>query len=74
MALVRAGMDLALVQQWLGHAQLETTLIYARADTEMERRELAKAISDDSPLKPFLNSDRYKVGDEEMLKRLVGLR
>lgn len=74
MALVRAGMDLTLVQQWLGHAQLETTLIYARADTEMERRELAKAISDDSPLRPFLNSDRYKVGDEEMLKRLVGLR
>lgn len=74
MALVRAGMDLTLVQQWLGHAQLETTLIYARADTEMERRELAKAIPDDSPLRPFLNSDRYKVGDEEMLKRLVGLR
>ena len=29
---------LALVSQWLCHANLETTLIYAHADTEMKRR------------------------------------
>lgn len=74
MALVRAGMELTLVQQWLGHAQLETTLVYARADTEMERKELAKAFPEESPLRPFLNPERYKVDDEETLKRLVGLR
>lgn len=74
MSLVRAGMDLALVQQWLGHSQLETTLVYARADTETERKALAKATPEESPLKPFLNPERYKVDDEEMLKRLVGLR
>ena len=74
MALVRAGMELTLVQQWLGHAQLETTQVYARADTEMERKELAKSVPESSPLKPFLNPERFKVDDEEMLKRLAGLK
>ena len=74
MALVRAGVEFALIQQWLGHAQLETTLVYARADTEMERRELEKSVPEDSPLKPFLNAERYTIDDDELLKRLVGLK
>ena len=74
MALLRAGVELTLIQQWLGHAQLETTLVYARADTEMERRELEKSVPEDSPLKPFLNAERYTVDDDELLKRLVGLK
>lgn len=74
MALLRAGVELTLIQQWLGHAQLETTLVYARADTEMERRELEKSVPEDSPLRPFLNADRYAIDDDELLKRLVGLK
>lgn len=66
--------EFALIQQWLGHAQLETTLVYARADTEMERRELERPVPEDSPLKPFLNAERYTVDDDELLKRLVGLK
>lgn len=27
------SMDLSLISQWLGHTRIETTLIYARADT-----------------------------------------
>lgn len=34
--LYRAGMPLALLSEWLGHAQLETTQVYAYADTEMK--------------------------------------
>lgn len=66
-------MDLSLVSQWLGHANLETTLIYAHADTELKRQAMEKAVPEDSPLRKHLNSKRYKVSDEEMLKRLVWL-
>jgi len=38
MHLYQRGMDLTLVSQWLGHANLSTTLIYAHADTEHKRR------------------------------------
>lgn len=37
MHLYQAGMSLPLVSEWLGHSQLETSLIYAYADTEMKR-------------------------------------
>lgn len=73
MLLYQNGMDLTLVSQWLGHSNLETTLIYAHADTELKRRAMEKATPEDSPLKKHLNSKRYKVSDEEMLKCLVGL-
>ena len=43
MHLYQAGMPLALLTEWLGHADPETTLIYAHADTEMKRQALAKA-------------------------------
>jgi len=45
MHLYQAGMPLALLTEWLGHADPETTLIYAHADTEMKRRALEKANS-----------------------------
>lgn len=53
------GMDLTLVSQWLGHARLDTTLIYARADTEQKRRAIAEATPPDSPLKEKLNAERF---------------
>jgi integrase/recombinase XerD len=74
MHLYQNGVDLTLVSQWLGHRRLETTLIYAQADTELKRKAIEKAIPEDSPLKPFLNADRYKVDDEETLKQLYGLK
>jgi len=43
MHLYQAGMPLALITEWLGHADPETTLIYAHADTEMKRLALTKA-------------------------------
>ena len=38
MHLYQHGMDLTLLSQWLGHTNLETSLIYAYADTEQKRR------------------------------------
>lgn len=66
-------MDLSLVYQWLGQSNLETTLIYAHADTELKRQAMEKAVLENNPLQKHPDSKRYKVSDEEMLKRLVGL-
>lgn len=43
MLLYQNGMDLNLVSQWLGHSNLETTFIYAQADTELKCRAMEKA-------------------------------
>jgi len=74
MHLYQAGMDLTFVSQWLGHAHLETTLMYAHADTEHKRLAIAAATPPDNPLYSNLNSVRYTVTDDETLKRLTGLR
>jgi site-specific recombinase XerD len=74
MHLYQNGMDLTLISQWLGHSQLETTQIYAHADTEHKRIAIAKATPGNSPLFAKLNPDRYTITDEDALKRLVGLR
>ena len=74
MHLYQQGMDLTLVSQWLGHAQLETTLVYAYADTEHKRKAIAAATPQDNPLHSKLSPVRFTVTDEETLKRLTGLR
>ena len=74
MHLYQNGMDLTLISQWLGHSQLETTQIYAHADTEHKRTAIAKATPGNSPLFAKLNPERYTITDEDALKRLVGLK
>jgi len=74
MHLYQHGMDLTLISQWLGHAQLDTTLIYAHADTEHKRRAIELATDKNSPLKDKLNSERYTVSDDDVLKKLYGLK
>ena len=74
MHLYQQGMDLTLLSQWLGHAHLETTQIYAHADTEHKRRAIAAANPHGSPLQAQLSSERFTVTDEDMLKRLTGVR
>lgn len=74
MSLYQNGVDLSLVSQWLGHSCVRTTLIYAHADTEMKRQAIEKAIPENSELKRFLSSERYTISDEELLKRLCGLK
>ena len=71
MHLYQAGMPLALLTEWLGHADPETTLIYAHADTEMKRQALEKANSatSQSPLPAPLWHDR-----DDIIQRLCGLK
>ena len=41
--LLRAGVDIVTISQWLGHASITTTHRYATVDLDMKRQALAKA-------------------------------
>jgi len=71
MHLYQHGMDLTLVSQWLGHVNLETTLIYAHADTEHKRQAISRALGDTAA--PGVDPVNYTVTDGELLQRLYGL-
>lgn len=73
MHLYRAGMPLAILSEWLGHENPETSLIYAYADTEMKRKAIQKATGNSNPL----NSDKIQAfwkNDDEMIRQLYGLK
>ena len=40
--LLKAGVDFATISHWLGHANLNTTMRYARADLDVKRQALAQ--------------------------------
>jgi integrase/recombinase XerD len=40
--LLKAGVDFATISQWLGHASLNTTMRYARADMDLKRQALSQ--------------------------------
>ena len=74
MHLYRNGMPLPLVSEWLGHAKMDTTRrFYANADTTMKKEAIEKATSDFNPL----FSNEYDIDwedDEDLLKKLYGLK
>lgn len=73
--LYRNGMPLALVAEWLGHAQLETTRnYYANADIEMKRKAINEATSLINPLLSQNNDYNFDYTDDELLKKLYGLK
>jgi integrase/recombinase XerD len=41
-ALLKSGVDLSTIAQWLGHASIETTNRYAAIDLEMKRKAIAR--------------------------------
>ena len=69
MHLYRAGMPLVLLSEFLGHADINTTRIYAWADTEMKRQAIQKVSGDTGRI----HIEPIWVNDEEMIKRLYGL-
>ena len=73
MHLYRSGMPMPLLSEWLGHAQIETTIkYYANADIRMKQEAIEKATSN---LNPILSSqiDFTFNDDEDTLKKLYGL-
>ena len=72
MHLYRNGMPMILLSEFLGHASVETTKIYAYADTEMKRKAIEKASSGIRVIDAVENTpDTF---DDDTLKRLYGLR
>ena len=54
--LYRSGMPMVLLAEWLGHAQVSTTLVYyANADTEMKKNAIEKATS---KVPPFVKTEK----------------
>ena len=73
MHLYRSGMPMPLLSEWLGHAQIETTIkYYANADIRMKQEAIEKATSN---LNPILSSqiDFTFNDDEDTFKKLYGL-
>lgn len=50
--LVAAGVDVTVIQSWLGHVSLDTTFLYAQANVETKRRALEQADGDARPARP----------------------
>lgn len=71
--LYRKGVPLPLISEWLGHSNVETTLIYAYADTEMKRAAIEKATAQNHPLR---NQEIFDLSslDEDSIKKLYGLK
>ncbi len=44
--LLQAGVNLIYIRDFLGHSDIKTTEIYARADTELKRKALENAYPD----------------------------
>ena len=62
---------LALLAEWLGHADPQTTLVYAHADTEMKRKAIEQAEVSTS-VRPVALTGIWD-GNEDMIKRLCGM-
>ena len=73
MHLYQAGVPLPTVSEWLGHSNIETTRFYAKVTEEMKRDALHKLSESDKSI--FKDDVAFKyAGNEEMLKRLCGLK
>jgi site-specific recombinase XerD len=62
-SLVTAGVDVTVIRDWLGHASLDTTNHYARANVETKRKALEKVDPAARPGKP----PRWKRNPELMV-------
>lgn len=69
MHLLKAGNPMVVIQAVLGHADVRTTSIYARADVEMTRAALEKT-SETGPARPCLPSWQANPGLMEWLRSL----
>lgn len=62
--LLKAGVDLSTIVNWLGHASVNTTIQYATMDLEMKRQTMEKA-------KPLIDANPSQ-GKDAMARRSTG--
>jgi integrase/recombinase XerD len=68
MQMLRAGVPLPHIKEFLGHANIATTNIYATADSEMVRDAIQKAVGSAPDLAPLWK------GDDDLILQLAGLK
>ena len=68
MQLLRAGVPLPHIKEYLGHVNITTTSVYATADNQMVRDAIQKAASTTPDLAPLWK------GDDDLILRLAGLK
>ena len=69
--LYRSGMPISVLSEILGHENVETTKVYAYANTEMKAEAISKAT--DTDIIPNVKAQLW-TGDREKIKRLYGLK
>jgi len=57
MSLLHAGVDVAVIALWLGHADIRSTQIYLHADMTIKERALARTTP------PTVRAGRYRPTD-----------
>lgn len=60
MHLLQSGVSLEIIRDFLGHVDVKTTQIYARANLEMKRKALETLVSRQL-LKPFRHGNKIKI-------------
>ena len=70
MMLIRAGNDITMVKDWLGHADINTTNLYFELDMDMKRKVLEKA---NPPVSPGKGVSRARWKRPRTLAFLEGL-
>ena len=69
--LLKAGVDFATISQWLGHASLNTTMRYARADIDIKRQALSQVFPESFSAPPAAGHVRIDGSELEVwLRRL----
>ena len=68
MQMLRAGVALPHIKEFLGHANIATTSIYAAADSQMVREAIQKAASTTPDLAPTWK------GNDDLILQLAGLK
>lgn len=58
MALLQAGVDIAVIAVWLGHESIETTNVYVHANLAIKEQALARIQPMDTPFCRFRPDDR----------------
>jgi len=69
MALVKAGVNLVYIRDFLGHSSITTTEIYARADSEQKRKAIESAYADVLP-----KEEACWIGNKSLIDFLNGYK
>lgn len=69
MALVKAGINLVYIRDFLGHTSIVTTEIYARADSEQKRKAIESAYADVLP-----KEEACWIGNKSLIDFLNGFK